>query len=260
MLDGLLTHHSEIETAEHYTDTSGYTEHIFALCTALGFRFAPRIHDLGDHRLFCFQKPSLYGALKPLIGGRVREGMVRDNWDEYQRLAASLRTGTASASLLISKLAGNPRHRPLAVALREVGRIERTLFTLEWLQNPELRRRVTVGLNKGEAHHTLKRAIHFCRKGSISDRTRLEQDVHAMALNLVVAAITLWNTAYLDRALLAMEQRGTPVPEIYWPHISPLGWEHIGIAGTYTWKGSTRPWGRFRPLRVVQTRHERRIA
>jgi Tn3 transposase DDE domain len=100
----------------------------------------------------------------------------------------------------------------------------------------------------------------MARKGSISDRTRLEQDIHAMALNLVVAAITLWNTAYLDRALQGMAKRGTPVPEIYLPHISPLGWEHIGITGTYTWRGSTKPWGRFRPLRVVESRQERCIA
>ena len=59
--------------------------------------------------------------------------------------------------------------------------------------------RVLIGLNKGEAHHTLKRAIRFYRRGALPDRTQLEQDLHAMALNLVVAAITLWNTAYLDR-------------------------------------------------------------
>lgn len=260
VLDGLLNHRSEIETEEHYTDTSGYTEHIFALCSGLGFRFAPRIRGLGDHRLFCFEKPSQYELLKPLLGGKVRVKTIRDNWDEYLRLVTSLRTGTASSSVLVSKLAGNPRHSPLAAALREIGRIERTLFTLEWLQNPELRRRVNIGLNKGESHHTLKRAIHFYRKGSISDRTRLEQDVHAMALNLVVAAITLWNTAYLDHALKVLAERGTPVPDAYRPHISPLGWEHIGITGTYSWKQSTNPWGRFRPLRLHERHQEPRIA
>lgn len=44
-----------------------------------------------------------------------------------------------------------PRQNDLAVALRELGRIERTLFILDWLQSVELRRRVHAGLNKGEA-------------------------------------------------------------------------------------------------------------
>ena len=84
-------------------------------------------------------------------------------------------------------------------------------FPSKWrkdgLQNPELRRRVTVGLNS-EAHRTLKRPIHFYRKDSISDRTRLEQ-TDAMPLNMVVAAIT----GLPGRALQAMAERGTPVPD-----------------------------------------------
>ena len=127
--------------------------------------------------------------------------------------------------------------------------VELTLFTLEWLQNPELRRRVTIELNKGEAHHTLKRAIRFYRRGSVNDRTQLDQDLAAMAHNLVVAAIVLWNTAYLDYALQQLQEEGMAIPEEYRPHLSPLGWKHITITGTYRWKGVGRAWERFQPLR-----------
>ena len=71
-----------------------------------------------------------------------------------------------------------------------------------------------------------------------------------MALNLVVAAITLWNTAYLDRVLKSVQNHGISLPAQYLPHISPLGWEHIAITGTYQWKGTESAWGRFRPLRL----------
>ena len=71
---------------------------------------------------------------------------------------------------MLRKLANYPRQNRLALALRELGRIERTLFTLEWLHSPELRRRVTAGLNKGEAKHTLKRAVFFNRLGEVRDR------------------------------------------------------------------------------------------
>jgi Tn3 transposase DDE domain len=59
----------------------------------------------------------------------------------------------------------------------------------------------------------------------------------------------LWNTAYLDRAVQLLNEEGIGVPEEYLQHISPLGWEHITITGTYHWKGTDRPWGRFQPLR-----------
>ena len=55
-----------------------------------------------------------------------------------------------TASLMLRKLGSYPRQNGLAVALRELGRIERSLFTLDWLQDIELRRRVQAGLNKGE--------------------------------------------------------------------------------------------------------------
>ena len=57
----------------------------------------------------------------------------------------------------VSELVGHP----LAAALREVGRIERSLFMIDWTTDPGMRRRAQVGLNKGEAHHALKRAINF---------------------------------------------------------------------------------------------------
>jgi hypothetical protein len=43
---------------------------------------------------------------------------------------------------MLRKLGSYPRQNGLAVALRELGRIERTLFILDWLQSVELRRRV----------------------------------------------------------------------------------------------------------------------
>jgi hypothetical protein len=93
------------------------------------------------------------------------------------------------------------------VALRELGRIERTLFILDWLQSVELRRRVHAGLNKGEARNALARAVFFNRLGEIRDRSFEQQRYRASGLNLVTAAIVLWNTVYLERAANAAWQR-----------------------------------------------------
>src|SRR5271166_5390307 len=61
--------------------------------------------------------------------------------------------------------------RTRAKALREIGRLERTLFTLDWISDPGLRRRTNAGLNKGEARNALARAVFFHRLGEIRDRT-----------------------------------------------------------------------------------------
>jgi TnpA family transposase len=163
VLDGLLYHESDLRIEEHYTNTAGFTDHVFALMHLLGFRFAPRLRDLGETRLYVPKRTPAYTALKPTIGGVLQIKSIRAHWDEILRLATSIKQGTVTASLMLRKLGSYPRQNGLAVALRELGRIERTLFILDWLQSVELRRRVHTGLNKGEARNALARAVFFYR-------------------------------------------------------------------------------------------------
>ncbi|GLZ24732.1 hypothetical protein Pstu01_14020 [Stutzerimonas stutzeri] len=76
--------------------------------------------------------------MRPLIGGTLNIKHVRAHWDDILRLASSIKQGTVTASLMLRKLGSYPRQNGLAVALRELGRIERTLFILDWLQSVEL--------------------------------------------------------------------------------------------------------------------------
>jgi TnpA family transposase len=155
-----------------------------------------------------------------------------------------------STALMLRKLSSYPRQNGLAVALREIGQIERTLFTLDWLQDVELRRRVNAGLNKGEAKNALARAVFFNRLGEVRDRSFEHQRYRASGLNLVVAAIVLWNTVYLQRAVQALADGGQAVDEALLRHLSPLGWEHINLTGDYVWRQNKRAeTGAFRPLR-----------
>jgi TnpA family transposase len=88
-------------------------------------------------------------ALRSTIGGSLNIKHLRAHWDDVLRLAASIKHGTVNASLMLRNLGSYPRQNGLAIALRELARIERTLFILDWRQKVELRRRVHAGLNKG---------------------------------------------------------------------------------------------------------------
>ena len=253
VLDGLLYHESDLRIEEHYTDTAGFTDHVFALMHLLGFRFAPRIRDLGDTKLFIPKGDTAYDALKPMISSdRLNIKAIRAHWDEILRLATSIKQGTVTASLMLRKLGSYPRQNGLAVALRELGRIERTLFILDWLQSVELRRRVQAGLNKGEARNALARAVFFNRLGEIRDRSFEQQRYRASGLNLVTAAIVLWNTVYLERAANALRNHGGGVDDALLQYLSPLGWEHINLTGDYLWRSSAKVGaGKFRALRPI---------
>lgn len=252
VLDGLLYHESDLKIEEHYTDTAGFTDHVFGLMHLLGFRFAPRIRDLGEIKLYSPNKHTNYDALTPLLGTPINIKHIRDHWDEIMRLATSIKQGTVTASLMLGKLGSYPRQNGLAIALRELGRIERTLFILDWLQNVELRRRVQEGLNKGEARNALARAVFFNRLGELRDRSFEQQRYRASGLNLVTAAIVLWNTVYLERATNALIEHRKLKDDELLRYLSPLGWEHINLTGDYLWKSRIKIGvGKFRPLRPL---------
>ena len=250
VLDRLPYHESDLAIQEHYTDTAGFTDHLFALMHLLGYRFAPRIRNIGDTRLYTTTKDSQLSTLSPLIGGTLNTKTITEHWDKILRLAASIKTGTVTASLMMRKLGAYPRQNGLATALRELGRLERTLFLLDWLQDPGLRPKVTAGLNKGEARNTLARAVFFNRLGEIRDRSFEQQRYRASGLNLLTAAIVLWNTVYLDRSITTLNSDGKATDPELLRFLSPLGWEHINLTGDYTWPRANhiKP-GKYRPLR-----------
>jgi TnpA family transposase len=253
VLDGLHhhAHQTDLRITEHYTDTAGATDHVFGLCHLLGYRFAPRIKDLKDRKLYTVEKPATYPLLEPLIGDAVDMAAVTGQWSELVRLKASIETGGTVPSVILRKLAAAGPGNALSRALRAVGRIERTLFTLQWLSDPDLRQRSHAGLNKGEASNALRRAVFFHRQGEIRDRTFENQSFRASGLSLITAAIVHWNTVYLERAVQHLKVQGVSIPDDLLPHVAPLGWEHIALTGDYVWAG-TEPASNFRPLNDVR--------
>jgi hypothetical protein len=101
------------------------------------------------------RKPAVYPVLGPLIGGGIETAAITSQWTELMRLKASIEAGTVVPSVILRKLSAAGAGNALSRALRAVGRIERTLFTLQWLSEPDLRQRSHSGLNKGEASNAL---------------------------------------------------------------------------------------------------------
>ena len=252
VLDGLhpQAHRTSLRIAEHYTDIAGATDHVFGMCHLLGHRFSPRIKDLKERKLYAVEKPDTYPVLKPLIGEPVDTAALVRGWGELMRVRRSVEAGAVAPSTILRKLAAAGPHNPLSRALRALGRIERTLFTLQWLSDPALRQRSHAGLNKGEAGNALRRAVFFHRQGEFRDRTFENQSFRASGLSLLTTAIVHWNTIYLDQAVRHLRSQGISVPDELLAHVAPLGWEHIALTGDYDWN-TARPMDGLRPLRAV---------
>jgi TnpA family transposase len=208
------------------------------------------MRNIKDMKFHAIEKPAKYKELAPFIGGKITTKTILTQWDEIMRLIASIKNGTVTASLILKKLANYPRQNGLAKALQEIGKIERSLFMLDWYQDTGLRRRINANLNKGESRNSLARAVFFNRLGELRDRSYEDHANRASGLALLTSAIALWNAVYLGRAVEALRERGEEIPEKYIAHLSPLEWEHITLTGIYRWDlGPSVQSDGFLPLR-----------
>lgn len=132
----------------------------------------------------------------------------------------------------MGKLGSYSRQNSLATALREMGRIEKTIFILNYISDESLRRKIQRGLNKGEAMNGLARAIFFGKQGELRERTIQHQLQRASALNIIINAISIWNTLHLTTAVEYKKRTGSFNEDLL-HHMSPLGWEHINLLGEY---------------------------
>lgn len=236
VLDALLETEAGLDIARHHVDGGGVSDLVFAFCHALGFAFVPRIPDLDGRCLYGFGPAKQYGILQNVMGDRIDADLIRAHWDDVLRLMTSLRTRTVSASLMLKRLSATTRQSGFAQALRQMGRIERTLFTLDWINDEQLRRTTTAELNKGESRNSLVRAVNLHRLGRFRDRSQENLSIRASALNLVVTAIIHWNTIYTGRVVDALREAGQAVPQNLLASLSPLSWEHVNLTGDYLWE------------------------
>jgi TnpA family transposase len=235
VLDEILDNETELPLFEHTTDTAGYTELIFALFDLLGFRFSPRIRDLKDQCLYRMGSIDLtkYKILKQCIKAVINRKRIMEHWDDFLRLAGSLKLGWVTASLLIQKLLSSPQKSALTKALQEYGRILKTIHILRWYESEENRRRINCQLNKGEALHGLRSFLCFANKGFIRRRHEDELKNQASCLNLVTNAVIIWNTIYMSAAIEQLKIEGYPVQESDLKHLWPTHYEHINVHGKY---------------------------
>lgn len=237
MLDGLLEHDSDIEINEHYTDTAGYTDQVFALCHLLGFMFAPRIKNISSSVLYKIDDNCVNG-LDGVAFKKADLNVIEENYDEIRRIAYSVKKGYVSSSIVLSKLTDKSKRNALARALQEMGRIEKTIFLLQYFADETLRRKVLIGLNKGEAVNGLGRTLFYGRDRKLRKKDIMGQNIIAMALNILINVICIWNTKYLE---LAYEDlcKTKEVDKSLLAHVSPLNWSHIIYQGEYRFDPET---------------------
>ena len=142
-------------------------------------------------------------------------------------------TGRAPGQQPFERLVGHGPKNRFYRATRELGRVFKTEFILDYLSQPALRTRIRRGLLKGEQLHALARCVHYGRLGRLDQRDFERQTGAASCLLLILAAIIYWQIREIDRVL---SEAGSDADDLNFEllsHISPIGWDNVLLYGEY---------------------------
>jgi len=250
----VLEQETDLDPTEIMSDTAGYTDAIFGIFHLLGYQFSPRIADIGGARFWRVDGKADYGVLDPSAADKINVRLIAERWDDLLRLAGSLKLGVVRAGGLTRTLQTNDRPTKLARALRELGRLVKTLYLLRFIDDEGYRRRILTQLNRGEGRHEVARTIFHGKRGELRQRYREGQEDQLGALGLAVNIVALWNTVYMDATLGQLRVEGYDVRPEDVARLSPLGHAHVNTLGRYAFTlPDTVARGELRPLRDPRT-------
>lgn len=239
ILDGLL-HNKDIESDMHSTDTHGYSEIIFGVCNSLGILFAPRIKNYNDQLLYTFKDiprnnyESKGYKILPSKSMYIDESIIKNQWENILRLLCSIKLGEAKASTILKRLSSYSKQHPLYKAMKEIGRIHKTIFLLRYYDEPPLRQNIEKQLNKIELSHLFAKAVFFGNNQEFKYETKEEQEIVVACKHLIQNAIILWNYLFISDKLSEIKEEEEVMKNIeLMKNSSIMTWQHVNMHGEY---------------------------
>ena len=202
----------------------------------MSISFAPRIKDIASVSLVSFGQ--IIGDLEskdyPVLPKHyVNKNLITNNWDSILRLVATIKLREHRASTIIKRLSSYTRQHPLLSAIKEFGRIIKSSFILEYIDDVELRQTVEKQLNKGELANKFSFAVSFAHNQEIMQVDQENQEIAIMCKTIIQNVIILWN--YLELTKLIIRSDNKEKEEIMFNilNASILAWRHVNLLGTY---------------------------
>lgn len=209
----------------------------FAILHWFGPRFEPRFTDLDDQlkELYCADNPALYEKCLIRPVGQIDLKGITDEKSNLDRIVATLGLKEMTQGTLIRKLCTYTAPNPTRRAVFEFDKLVRSIYTLRYLRNPQLERKVHRSQNRIESYHQLRSAIaQVGGKKELTGRTDVEIEISNQCARLIANAIIYYNSAILSRLLEKCEASGNAKVVALITQISPTAWRHILLNGHYT--------------------------
>ncbi len=238
VIDG-LNKNDVIKTDIHSTDTHGYTELIFAATHFMRTTFAPRIKNIAKQCIYGFSSKSTYEKKghKILPSRPIRQKLIAHHWDDMLRFMATIKLKHVSASQLFKRLSSYARNNPLYKAMKEFGRIIKSLFILTYIDDMKLRQRIEKQLNRIELSNKFSNAVFYANNREFKQASSDEQNIAVACKVLIQNSIVLWNYLYLSQLLTncRSDQERLEIVGLI-REGSVMTWGHVNLHGEFDFR------------------------
>ena len=241
ILDGLLKNASEIQPDEVSGDTQAQNTVVFGLAHLLGIRLMPRIRNLKELTFYRPDPQSTYTHIDALFTDTIDWDLIQTHVPDLLRIVLSIKEGSMTASTILRKLSTYSHKNKLYQAFRELGRVVRTVFLLQYLADPELRATIQAATNKSEAFNHFVQWLAFGNGGVIPTNNRAEQRKYLKYNQLLANCVIFATTVAISRALVDLTTEGYAVTGEAIAALSPYVTAHIIRFGRYGLDRSRQP-------------------
>ncbi len=220
----------------HSTDTHGFSEPVFAVTGLLGIDFRPRFARFHHQQLYSINEPRTYRdqGFKICPDFKINLEHLENHWDDILRLVCTIKLGYSKSSTLFRRLNSYSKQHPLYKALKDLGRLFKTTYIYQYMDDEYIRKSVSSALSKIESSNNFAKAITMGNNQDLIWATRKEQHIAEGCKRLIANSINAYNLLWLSEKLLltgSAEDRKILLGKI--TQTSTQRWAHINLAGEY---------------------------
>jgi TnpA family transposase len=196
------------------------------LAALLGIKLMPRMRTWNDVALYRADRDTVYPHIDHLLTQVIDWELIERHWQDMMQVILSIQAGKVLPSMLLQKLGVHSRRNTLYRVFREVGRVERTIFLLEFMSDPSMRQHIRAETTKVELYHQFTDWLAF---GGLVLRSGdpVEQEKRIKYRDLVANTVMLQNVVDMTNVLYDLQRDGIRVTPELVAHFTPYLTEHL---------------------------------